>query len=159
MRRIGLLVCFLGLGFGFSFGQEVDSLLLQGKSLLDQNRPTEAVPFYEQVLEKDARNYESLAFLCNYHYLMGVKALEKVETDYRSKSAPNRMQIAQYQEELKRIYYTYYEKAEVLLAKAFILKKNDHLDNIAGCIADYKQRIGLPTASTSRRRSGRAFFH
>jgi hypothetical protein len=41
------------------------------------------------------------------------------------------------------LYQEHYAKAEKYLIEAYLLKRNDHLDELAGQIADFKERIGL----------------
>jgi tetratricopeptide (TPR) repeat protein len=125
------------------YAQDVPALLQQGKDLLDQNKTDEAVACFEKVLLLDSKNYDALVFLCNYHYLIGHKVLDSIETAYLVHESPSRMQVAQFNEDLKIIYTTYYAKAETYLIQAYLLQKNDYLDELAGQIADLKERIGI----------------
>ena len=126
-----------------SFAQKVPDLLQQGKTFLDQNETDEAVACFEKVLQLDSKNYDALVLLCNYHFLTGHKVLDSIETAYLMHESPTRMQVAQYNSDLKSIYASHYSKAESYLIQAYLLKRNDHLDELAGQIADFKERIGL----------------
>lgn len=139
-------VCILMLllsGWTFVSAQELPCLLIQGHALLEQNKTEEAVACFEKVLTLDNRNYDALVFLCNYHFLSGEKQLNKIEKAYLANEDPTRMQVAQYMEDLKSIYETYYVKAEKYLIQSYLLRRNDHLDELAGKIAEFKERIGI----------------
>lgn len=123
--------------------QELSSLLIQGQALLEQNKTEEAVDCFEKVLAMDTRNYHALVFLCNYHFLNGQKQLSKIEKANLANENPTRMQMAQYKEDLKSVYATYFAKAEKYLIQAYLLRRNDHLDEVAGQIAEFKERIGI----------------
>jgi tetratricopeptide (TPR) repeat protein len=128
-----------------SYGQNDPDLLQQGKTLLDQNRTDDAVACFEKVLQLDSKNYDALALLCNYHFLIGHQVLDSVETAYLVHESPTRMQVAQYNTDLKSIYATYFSKAENYLIQAYLIKRNDYLDEMASQIADFKVRIGILT--------------
>lgn len=130
-------------GWTYVFAQELPCLLIQGQSLLEQNKTEEAVACFEKILVLDNRNYDALSFLCNYHFLNGQTQLNKIEKAYKATEDPTRMQVAQYNEDLKTIYATYYSKAEKYLIQAYLLRRNDHLDELAGQIASFKERIGI----------------
>jgi tetratricopeptide (TPR) repeat protein len=123
----------------------VASLLQCGKAFLESNQTDSAVVCFEKVLELDPKNYDALVYLCNYHFLIGQKVLDKVETVYLAHESPTRMQVAQYNEDLVKIYKDHYSKAEKYLIEAYLIRRNDHLDNLAGQIADFKERIGMRT--------------
>jgi len=151
MRKILLLSCFFLLGLVMASAQNVDTLMNEAKRLLEQNHPAEAALIFEKVVETDAQNYESLAFLGNYNYLLGKQMIDKVETDYKTISQPNRMQTASYQEELKNIYDLYYEKADRYLRKALHIRENDHLNSLVRSIQTFKKKIELTPAKSKKR--------
>lgn len=128
-----------------TFAQEIPDLIVHGRALLEQNETDSAVACFEKVLLLDSKNYDALVFLCNYHFLTGKKELDKIETLYLAHESPTRMQVAQYHEDLKKIYDQHYSMAEKCLIQAYLLRRNDHLDEVAGQIADYKERIGIRT--------------
>lgn len=145
MRKNVLVFLFywMFLGGSAAFGQSIPSLLLQGKTLLEQNKTDSAVGCFEKVLALDSKNYDALVYLCNYHFLAGQRALDKIETVYLAHESPTRMQVAQFNNDLMSLYQEHYAKAEKYLIEAYLLKRNDHLDELAGQIADFKERIGL----------------
>jgi len=61
------------------------------------------------------------------------------------------MQMAHYQDELKRIYYNDYEKANVYLLKALEINKNDHLIKLLASIESFKERIGLAPVTKKKK--------
>jgi len=130
--------------------QDAAVLIKHGKMLLEQNKTDSAVACFEKVLELDAKNYDALVFLCNYHFLVGKMELDKIETAYLTHESPTRMQVAQYNEDLKNIYSLYFSKAEKYLIEAYLIRRNDHLDEVAGQIADFKERIGIRNANNKR---------
>lgn len=138
-----LLLTWAFLGGSVASGQSVPNLLLQGKTLLEQNKTDSAVLCFEKVLALDSKNYDALVYLCNYHFLAGQRALDKIETVYLAHESPTRMQVAQYNNDLLNLYQEHFAKAEKYLIEAYLLKRNDHLDELAGQIADFKERIGL----------------
>jgi tetratricopeptide (TPR) repeat protein len=123
----------------------VASLLQRGKTFLESNQTDSAVVCFEKVLDLDPKNYDALVYLCNYHFLVGQKVLDKVETVYLAHESPTRMQVAQYNDDLVKIYKDHYSIAEHYLIEAYLIRRNDHLDNLAGQIADFKERIGMRT--------------
>ena len=137
---IGVLIAFC---FTPMLAQNMDSLIFQATNLIDQNRPQDAALIMENIVAKDTTNYDCYAFLGNYHFLLGEKAIKKADADYLTISVPNRMQMAHYQEVLKRIYYTDYLKADLFLTKALNLKKNDHLKKLTDTILAFKKKNGL----------------
>jgi tetratricopeptide (TPR) repeat protein len=150
LKTFVLLFASLSLGWSAAFAQAVPDLLLQGKTLLEQNKTDSAVMCFEKVLTLDSNNYDALAYLCNYHFLLGQKALDKVETVYLAHESPTRMQVAQYNQDLIGIYNLYFSKAEKYLIQAYLIRRNDHLDDLAGQIADFKERIGLLAPGTKK---------
>jgi hypothetical protein len=60
------------------------------------------------------------------------------------------MQVAQYNQDLIGIYNLYFSKAEKYLIQAYLIRRNDHLDDLAGQIADFKERIGLLAPGTKK---------
>lgn len=143
MKTFIILITLLLSGYSVALAQNIPGLIEQGKALLDQNKADSAVACFEKVLSLDAKNYDALVFLCNYHFLIGKKVLDLIETPYLSHESPTRMQVAQYNEDLTSIYEKYYSKAERYLIQAYLLRRNDHLDEVAGQIADFKERIGI----------------
>jgi tetratricopeptide (TPR) repeat protein len=145
LKTFVMILALLPNGWLVASAQGVPDLLQQGKVLLDQNRTDEAVSCFEKVLQLDGKNYDALVFLCNYYFLTGHKVLDSLETAYLVHESPTRMQVAQYNSDLKSIYAMYYSKAENYLIQAYLLQRNDHLDELAGQIADFKERIGILT--------------
>ncbi len=145
LKTILLFFTLFFVGGTTAFSQSVPALLLQGKTLLEQNKTDSAVLCFEKVLTLDGKNYDALAYLCNFYFLAGQRALDKVETVYLAHESPTRMQVAQYNEDLQSIYRNYYSKSENYLVQAYLLKRNDHLDDLAGQIAEFKERIGIRT--------------
>jgi len=125
------------------FAQEVDSLILQANSLVDQQYADEAALIFEKILNKDSANYESLAFLGNYHFLLGEMSIKKANADYQAIIQPNRMQTANYQSTLRKIYYADYVKANLYIQQALRINKNDHLEKLVAKIQAFKIKIGL----------------
>ncbi|MCX6308027.1 MAG: hypothetical protein NTY32_04040, partial [Bacteroidia bacterium] len=90
------------------------------------------------------------AFICNYYFLKGKMELDRIETAYFIHESPSRMQVADYNDDLKRIYNIYFSKAEGYLIQAYLRRRNDHLDVLAGEIADFKERIGIRTPGVKK---------
>lgn len=149
-KSIFILLILLSLSWSDAFAQTVPALMQQGRTLLELNKMDSAMLCFEKVLALDSKNYDALVYLCNYHFLSGQKALDKIETVYLSHESPTRMQVAQYNEDLIGIYKVYYSKAEKYLIQAYLLRRNDHLDDMAGQIADFKVRIGILTPGTKK---------
>ncbi|HET9570862.1 MAG TPA: hypothetical protein VFP20_05595 [Bacteroidales bacterium] len=149
-RNIFLLFIFLSAGFSTVVAQEVPALMEKGKALLEVNKTDSAVACFEKVLVLDVNNYDALVLLCNYHFLTGKMELNSIEKVHSSYTSPTRMQEANYMEGLKRVYELYYSKAEKYLVQAYLLRRNDHLDDLAGQIADFKVRIGIRTPRNSK---------
>jgi hypothetical protein len=118
----------------------------------NQNRPDEAVRVYEKIMIQDSTNYESCAFLGNYYYLQGENAVKKAETDFAAIPQPNRMQVAHYQNELRRIFETSYWKSDLYLQKALLLKKNDHLEKLRATILAFREKLGLVPVTLKKKR-------
>ena len=83
MRKLFIISVLISFCIVPVFAQEVDSLILQANSLVDQGRTGDATLIFENILVKDSANYESLAFLGNYHFLLGETAIEKANADFR----------------------------------------------------------------------------
>lgn len=143
LKTVVLIFALLLAGWSVTFAQDAPALLQQGKAFLDQNKTDSAVACFEKVLLLDSNNYDALVFLCNYHFLIGKMELDKMETAYLVHESPTRIQVAQYNEGLKNIYNSYFSKAEKYLIQAYLIRRNDHLDDLAGQIADFKERIGI----------------
>ncbi len=150
LKSFIIIITLLLSGYSASFAQNIPGLIEQAKALLEQNKADSAVACFEKVLSLDPKNYDALVFLCNYHFLTGKKQLDLIETPYLSHESPTRMQVAQYNEDLKTIYDTYYSKAERYLIQAYLIRRNDHLDEVAGQIADFKERIGIRTPGVKK---------
>jgi len=150
LKTFVLIIALLPSGCFVAFAQNVPALLQQGKALLDQNKTDKAVACFEKVLLLDSKNYDALVFLCNYHFLIGQMVLDSIETAYMVHESPTRMQVAQFNMDLKSIYASYYSKAETLLIQAYLIQRNDHLDELAGQIADFKERIGIFTPGVKK---------
>lgn len=150
LKTFVLILSLLPSGWFVAFAQNIPDLLQQGRALLDQNKTDEAVACFEKVLLLDSKNYDALALLCNYHFLIGHKVLDSIETAYLVHESPTRMQVAQNNMDLKNIYTTYFSKAEAILIKAYLIQRNDHLDDLAGQIADFKERIGILTPGVKK---------
>ncbi len=159
LKTFVLIVSLLQNSWFFASAQNVPDLLQQGIALLDQNRTADAVACFEKVLQQDAKNYDALVFLCNYQYLTGHKVLDSIDTVYLVHESPTRMQVAQYNRDLKSIYAMYYSKAENYLIQAYLLQRNDHLDELAGKIADFKERIGILTPGVKKSWFIRTLLH
>jgi tetratricopeptide (TPR) repeat protein len=142
MKRLvfSFLLCVLGC-LSVAHAQDIPALKSEALAYIENNRPDEALPCYEKILALDAKSYDALAFLSNYHFIRGRKGFENAEKNYRSIEEPTRMQMAQYQNELRQLYATFFEKAERYLVRAILLQRNDHLDQMAAYIADYKKMI------------------
>jgi tetratricopeptide (TPR) repeat protein len=149
-KLVAVLFILMALGCSIAQAQTVPALMQQGKSLLEQNKTDSAVLCFEKVLTLDSKNYDALAYLCNYQFLLGQKALDKIETMYLAIETPTRMQVAQYNEDLLSLYDLYFSKAEKFLIQAYLIRRNDHLDDLAGQIADFKERIGMLTPGTKK---------
>ena len=145
-----LSIILLTTGCSLLVAQDVADLIKQGRMMLEQNKTDSAVACFEKVLELDAKNYDALVFLCNYHFLVGKMELDKIETLYLTHESPTRMQVARYNEDLKNIYDSYFSKAEKYLIEAYLIRRNDHLDEVAGQIVDFKDRIGIRTPSNKK---------
>jgi tetratricopeptide (TPR) repeat protein len=143
MKRLLLLFFCILCCWNGSYAQEVDSLKAVAESYIDMNRLDEASKCFERILTLDAKDYDALAYLSNYYFLRGQKVINQAEKGYQSILNPNRMQIAQYQNERRRIYTDYFEKAEHYLIRAILLRRNDQLDQMAAYLADYKKSINI----------------
>jgi hypothetical protein len=143
LKTFVLFITLLLAGAPVLYAQDATALINRANLLLEQNKTDSAVACFEKVLVLDAKNYDALVFLCNYHFLMGKKELDKIETPYLTHESPTRMQVAQYNQNLKTIYELYFSNAEKLLIQAYLIRRNDHLDEVAGQIADFKERIGI----------------
>jgi hypothetical protein len=143
MKKSFTLIFLLVACFRTAFAQDVQVLLNQAEMLLNQNKTEEAVSLYEQVSVLDAKNYQALAFLCNYHFILGQQEVERQEAAFLSLKNPTRMETAGFQDSLKAIYVLHLKKAENYLIQAYLIRRNDHLDDLAGRIALYKERIGI----------------
>lgn len=150
LRTFVLILVFLPLTCTSIFAQSVSDLLVHGKLFLEQNKSDSAIVCFEKVLELDGKNYDALVYLCNYHFLVGQSVLDKVETVFLAHESPTRMQVAQYNDDLIAIYKTYFSKAEKYLIQAYLIRRNDHLDSLAGRIADFKERIGMKSPGSSK---------
>jgi tetratricopeptide (TPR) repeat protein len=129
--------------------QDSFTLKQEAMAFLNASRVKDAVRCYEQVLEQEANDFDALAFLCNYHYMNGCKVLESIDSAFRLLRNPTRMEMAKHQEALKSVYSDYFKRAEDYLVRAYLLHRNDHLDELAGVIADFKTRIGIHTPPPS----------
>lgn len=158
MKTIVLFFSFLLSSLSVGFAQDVPTLLKQGKALLDQNKTNEAIGCFEKVLLQDPKNYDALVYLCNFYFLSGLQVLDTIETAYLVRESPTRMQFAQHSEDLKKVYRAYYSKAEHYLIQAYLIRRNDHLDDLAGQIADFKERIGIFTPGTNKARFKRTLL-
>ena len=145
LKTVVLILALLQGVTQVALAQDVPTLLLLGKSLLEQNKTDSAVSCFEQVLLLDNKNYDALVLLCNYQFLTGQRMLDKLETAYFAHESPTRMAVAQYNEDLSNLYSSYFSKAEKYLIQAYLIRRNDHLDELAGQIADFKERIGIHT--------------
>jgi tetratricopeptide (TPR) repeat protein len=143
MKKVFIVFFFLVSCGPLLIAQEVCTLLKEGAALIENGNAEKAVPIYEKVLLIDEKNYEALVFLCNYYFLLGQNNLKKLEAVYGGNESPTRMEVAQYQEDLKGVYDNYWSKAEQYLIQAYLIRPNNHLDDMAGQIADFKEMIGL----------------
>jgi len=146
MRKFLFIGAFFCLCFSRAFALDTDTLMVQARSLVNQDKSRDAALLYEEALGKDSTSYEPSAFLGNYYFLLGKKALNEADAGYRAITQPNRMQMAHHQDQLKYIYHTYYEKAGLYLQKALRIQKNEHLKTLLDTILAFKQKIGLVPA-------------
>lgn len=150
MRKILFLFFLMGLSLIPALAQDIDSFQNEANKLIEQNRPEDAVILFEKIIATDTRNYESYAFLGNYRFLLGKQAIDKADSGYQKILLPNSMQIAHYDEELRAVYYNYYEKANSYILKALEIQKNDHLNNLIRLIQAFKEKVGLVPAKTEK---------
>lgn len=130
---------------------DVNALMSDYRRLVEANRSSEAVALLENVVQTDPKHYEALSYLASYHYLQGKKLLDETDAGYWALDEPTRMQTAAYQEKLKDIYGKYFKIAEEYLIRAYLLRRNDHLDRMAAEIASLKDRIGLSAPGFKKR--------
>lgn len=123
--------------------QSVINLQSKASTLLDSGKSDEALKIHEAIVSKDSTNFESNAWLGNYYYLKGSEILANEDKKYNEIRQPTSMQTAIYIDELKRIYYEYFLKAEPFVKKALNQRTNDYMSNIASTIDLFRIRIGL----------------
>jgi methionine synthase II (cobalamin-independent) len=123
--------------------EDVANLLAEAQTMINQNETDKALDVYLKVLDQDANNFMALVYVCGFHYQKGLAELHKLDAKYSALHAPNRMQTARFENALKALYETRFKLSEVYLIKAYLIRKNEHLDQMAGVIADVKKRIGL----------------
>ena len=150
MKRILVLLVFVFAGIVSLAAQDASEMLLRADSLLKENHVENACEMYEQVLKMEPLNYAALAFLTNYHYTLGMRKLNAMESSYKRFKNPSRMQVARFENELRMLYDQYLQKAENYLIKAYLISRNDYLDQLAGRIADFKVRIGIPLPTINK---------
>lgn len=152
MRKLLTLSVFICICLIRVFAQDVDSLLVQARDMVDQDRSVEAAQLYQMVLEKDSANYESNAFMGNYYYLLGKNASSKSDAAYLAIAVPNRMQMARYQDEMKRIYRDFYDKSDRYLQRALNIHQNDHLQKLYVAVQALKVKAGLVPILSKRKK-------
>lgn len=152
MRKLVSLTVFVSFILVQTFAQNIDSLKLVAKTFIMNDDPKEAALVYEKILVQDTTSYESYAFLGNYHFLLGEKAINNEYARFQVISEPNRMQLAQHMDELKRLYHLYYEKSEWYIQKAIRLNKNEHLDKLLTQIQACKLKVGLVTVTGKKKK-------
>jgi len=143
MRKLLIINLFVSTILVQAFAQNADSLKLVARTLITNDCPSEAALVYEKILVLDTTSYESYVFLGNYNFLLGEKYIDKEYARFQVISEPNRMQLAQHMDELKRFYHLYYEKSEMYLQKAIRLNENEHLEKLIIQIQDFKAKVGL----------------
>jgi len=152
MRKIVILNLFVSFCLVQAFAQNVDSLKTVARSLIQKDFPQDAALVYEKILVQDTASYESLAYLGNYNFLLGEKAIDKEYARFKVIPDPNRMQSAQHMDELKRLYHLYYEPSERYLQKAMRLNKNEHMKKLMVQIQAYKEKVGLVTIVVKKKK-------
>jgi len=150
MKRILFVFVFMFASVVSLFAQEASEMLLRADTLLNDNQVEHACELFEKVLKIEPLNYSALAFLTNYHFALGMRQLQIIESAYKQYRNPSRMQTANFENELRLLYDQHFQKAENYLVKAYLISRNDYLDQLAGKIADFKVRIGIPLPSASR---------
>lgn len=135
-----------------TYASEPDSLTMKARTLVDKDALLEAALIYEQIAAKDTSNYEASAFLGNYHFLLGLKAIEAENTYYRAIQAPNRMQMAHHMDELKKLYHEYYEKADRYIQRALRVSRNEHLEKLKVQMYAFKEKVGLVSQAEKKKK-------
>lgn len=130
---------------------EVADLLAEAQTMVNQNETDKALDVYQKVLEQDANNFLALVYVCGFHFQKGLAELKNLEVRYNALRTPNRMQTARFENALKELYETRFKLSEVYLIKAYLIRKNEHLDQMAGVIADFKKRVGLIQDSVKKK--------
>jgi|GEM_PF-2200922 len=153
MRKLLIITLFLSSVLVQAFAQDADSLKLVARTLILNDCPKEAALVYEKILVQDTASYESYAYLGNYNFLLGEKAVDKEYARFQVISEPNRMQLAQHMDELKRLYHLYYEKSELYLQKAIRLNGNEHLEKLIIRIQVFKAKVGLVAVTVKKKKN------
>lgn len=143
MRKTILILLLAG-GFCTLLPAQTRELLSQARLLISKDSVKPAVACFENVLAQEPSNYEALSFLCNYNYLIGKQKVDSIDAVFSKIQMPTRMQLASRQEALRKVYNQWIFKSEHQLIKAYSIQRNEQLDALAGKIAAFKNRIGLP---------------
>lgn len=138
-----LILCLLFVLSNQIWSENVIEMQSRASMLLDSGKTEEASKIHEVIFSKDSTNFESNAWLGNYYFLKGAEILANVDKKYNEIRQPTRMQTATYIDDLKRIYYEYFLKAEPFIKNSLNQRSNDYLTNIASTIDLFKIRIGI----------------
>jgi len=150
MSKYGLVFLLFAMFAVSSFGQDNSELLRSAEKLLADNKPDEAAAVFDKILEVDAKNYDALVFLCNYHFLQGVNQRQNLEKNYKSIRIPTRMQTARFENALRALYDSRFKPAEEYLLKACLIHRNEYLDDVEKKITAFKERIGIKSSSSGK---------
>ena len=132
--------------------ENVIDMQSKASTLLDSGKPEEASMIHETIVSMDSSNFESNAWLGNYYFLRGAEILTNEDKKYNEIRQPTRMQTANYIDELKRIYYEYFLKAEPFVKNALNQRTNDYLSNISSTIDLFKIRLGVEMAQDKKQK-------
>jgi len=145
------LTCVGVMAFTGSAAQNIDGMLSQADGLFKQGMTEDAKLVYEKIARLDTTCHTSTVWLGNYYFLKGEEKRKQVERAYHTLPNPNRMQSANYQEQLKAVCQAYYLKADTLVKRALRQQQNDQLLSIASSIEAYKIRLGLAKPSVKKK--------
>lgn len=150
--QLFLIICLLFVLNSQLRSENVIVMQSKASTLLDSGRPEEASKIHETIVSMDSSNFESNAWLGNYYFLRGAEILANEDKKYNDIRQPTSMQTAIYIDELKKIYYEYFLKAEPFVKKALNQRTNDYLSNIASTIDLFKIRIGIEIAQNKKQK-------
>ena len=147
-----LIICLLFVLNNQLNSENVIDMQSKASTLLDSGKSEEALKIHETIVSMDSSNFESNAWLGNYYFLRGAEILANKDKKYNEIRQPTSMQTAIYIDELKRIYYEYFLKAEPFVKKALNQRTNDYMSNIASTIDLFKIRIGLEMTNNKKKK-------